>query len=644
MAKSELVSSKQAFVSFKALPKYTYTLIAVTTESGKESSFSLTCFAKRRVKLKSLNQEAAATDLEVSGQWHDESAGGCVNFPSWRNNPQYFVYAKRPFTEVQITLTQKRLIDPHAIGFYVARNSDNAQSRLLVLSADNLVAKTPFEKLHQVSTTVMLEETETPYAIIPATFYQNQPSKFTLNVRVLNVKGAKPGAQIRAATVLNLLPCTFLWSQRTLKSAWKKPDECGGCRNHPDWLHNPQVALKIGQPSKVVIILSVADVNDSVGLYLLRDKRSINQSLRVFDTESVEVFAKSVFRKDEEISLEWSLEKGTYKVLPTTFQPGVLKDFTVTIYCDTDKFSSNLCYDDSKSHSDRLAKAAMTREGRSASMGNFDANKWTLKWSDIEVDDGTILGQGGYGVVYKGTYKKEIVAVKKMLVELMEESDLSVFRKEISIMDKYHHPNIVRFIGANLTPPNMCILTEYCSKGALTKVLKLEKDLGWNIKLKIAIDTAAGMTYLHDQDPPVVHRDLKSQNILIDHRYTAKLCDFGLSKTTSGSSLNSCVGSLNWCAPEVLLRNDPFTKWADVYSMGMVLLEIYTHNPPFAGMQPLAIVKAIDSGALLPIPSSCPRAYGLLIRRCWDDVPKNRPSFEQVNKELEKISPNSFPK
>lgn len=148
-------------------------------------------------------------------------------------------------------------------------------------------------------------------------------------------------------------------------------------------------------------------------------------------------------------------------------------------------------------------------------------------------------------------------------------------------------------------------------------------------------------------------------------KYVAKLCDFGLSKTTSGSSLNSCVGSLNWCAPEVLLRNAPFTKYADVYSMGMVLLELYTHSPPFAGMQPLQIVKAIDSGTSLPvrvvtvvriptrapivtsgrtqIPQGCPRAYGLLIRRCWDDVPKNRPSFAVLEKELGDISPQSFP-
>jgi serine/threonine protein kinase len=89
--------------------------------------------------------------------------------------------------------------------------------------------------------------------------------------------------------------------------------------------------------------------------------------------------------------------------------------------------------------------------------------------------------------------------------------------------------------------------------------------------------------------------------------------------------------------------NAPFTKAADVYSMGMVLLELYTHSPPFAGMLPLQIVKAIDSGTSLPIPNACPRAYGLLIRRCWDDVAKNRPPFTQVQNDIKDIRPESFP-
>lgn len=77
--------------------------------------------------------------------------------------------------------------------------------------------------------------------------------------------------------------------------------------------------------------------------------------------------------------------------------------------------------------------------------------------------------------------------------------------------------------------------------------------------------------------------------------------------------------------------------------MGMVLLELYTHTPPFADMLPLQIVKAIDSGQLLPIPSSCPRAYSMLIKRCWDYNPKARPTFAQLEKEISAISPATFP-
>ena len=162
------------------------------------------------------------------------------------------------------------------------------------------------------------------------------------------------------------------------------------------------------------------------------------------------------------------------------------------------------------------------------------------------------------------------------------------------------------------------------------------------MKLRISVQISTGMAYLHEQN--VVHRDLKSLNILITDDYSAKLCDFGLSKTTSGSSLNSCIGSLNWCAPEVLLKNEPFGRSADVFSFGMILLELYTHTPPFSDMLPLQIVKAIDSGSLLPIPSSCPRAFSMLIKRCWDYTPKNRPSFVEIEKELSKISPTAFPR
>ncbi len=339
---------------------------------------------------------------------------------------------------------------------------------------------------------------QAPYVVIPATFYCGQASKFTLSFHVVSLEGAKAGVPIKAPSVLTLLPCTFLWHQRSIKGAWGG-QEMGGCRNHDTWMANPQVALKLGAPSKVVIILAVPDAKDSVGLYVLRDNRMVNQSLRAHEGDAVEMVAKSVFRKEEEIALDVSLDKGHYKVVLCTFNAGVAKPFELTMYCDSDKFSSVACYENEQGHAARLVRAAS-----GASLGSMVAGRerWRIDWANVTVEEGNLLGQGGYGVVYKGAYKVrsasafffvrvnpcvlrvrvglcidagaagvqgETVAVKKMLVELMEESDLAIFKKEISIMDTYCHPNIVRFVGANLTPPSICILTEYCGKGSLSK-------------------------------------------------------------------------------------------------------------------------------------------------------------------------------
>jgi hypothetical protein len=308
--------------------------------------------------------------------------------------------------------------------------------------------------------------TKIPYVIIPATFYSNQASKFTLSIHVLSVEGAKEGVPVKAPSVLTLLPCTFLWNQRSIKGGWGG-QEMGGCRNHETWLSNPQIALKLAAVSKVVIILAVADAKDSVGFYVLKDNRMVNHSLKVHDGDAVEMVAKSVFRKEEEIALEMTLEKGHYKIVVCTFNQGVNKPFDLTIYCDSDKFSSVACYEDEQGHENKLAQC--TRALSESSIDGSSKDKWRIDWKDVTIEEGSLLGQGGYGVVYKGSFRGRAVAVKKMLVELMEETDLAIFKKEISIMDTYHHPNIVEFLGANLVPPSICILTEFCGKGSLSK-------------------------------------------------------------------------------------------------------------------------------------------------------------------------------
>jgi serine/threonine protein kinase len=167
-------------------------------------------------------------------------------------------------------------------------------------------------------------------------------------------------------------------------------------------------------------------------------------------------------------------------------------------------------------------------------------------------------------------------------------------------------------------------------RGNLTQVLRNDPALPYLTKLRIAIDASEGVEYLHSRDPPIVHRDLKSLNLLVAQDYTCKVADFGLSKASSGSSLNSKVGSLNWCAPEVLLHAAPYTPAGDSYSFGMILWELLTHTPPFAKMHPLQIVRAIDRGDLPIIPPATPEKYATLIRACWAKDAKRRPNFSTI--------------
>jgi serine/threonine-protein kinase CTR1 len=195
------------------------------------------------------------------------------------------------------------------------------------------------------------------------------------------------------------------------------------------------------------------------------------------------------------------------------------------------------------------------------------------------------------------------------------------------------HKNILAFIGGVLETKSF-LITEYMERGNLSDVLKKEPNLPWTRKILMAIDAAEGINYLHDQDPVIVHRDLKSLNLLVNTDYVVKVADFGLSKATSGRSLNSKVGSVNWCAPEILRKRMPYTPKSDVYSFGMVLYEFITHHPPFQGLNPLQIVSAISMEDYPEIPANTLDELVQLTEDCWKTEPEDRPDFEEIIKRL----------
>ncbi|KAL6080092.1 putative serine/threonine-protein kinase SIS8 [Balamuthia mandrillaris] len=255
-----------------------------------------------------------------------------------------------------------------------------------------------------------------------------------------------------------------------------------------------------------------------------------------------------------------------------------------------------------------------------------------------ELKMGPRIGKGSYAEVYKATWRGTAVAVKKLPAHLLTASFFDDFEREAALMKRLRHPNVLQFLGACLISPDVCIIMEMMPRGSLYRILHQRNiKLDWPLLRAMAMDAARGMNYLHTCEPIVLHRDMKSQNLLVDENWKVKVCDFGLSKIvaeTFSATLTSC-GTPCWTAPEVL-RNERYTEKADVYSFGIVLWEMATREDPYGGMPPFQVVFAVATEKIRPeIPDQCPPAWADLIRRCWAEDPKQRPSFQQVLECLE---------
>uniref|UniRef100_A0A7N0UBJ3 non-specific serine/threonine protein kinase n=1 Tax=Kalanchoe fedtschenkoi TaxID=63787 RepID=A0A7N0UBJ3_KALFE len=195
-----------------------------------------------------------------------------------------------------------------------------------------------------------------------------------------------------------------------------------------------------------------------------------------------------------------------------------------------------------------------------------------------------LLGEGGFGRVYKGKLEKtgQIAAVKQLDRNGLQGN--KEFLVEVLMLSLLHHPNLVNLIGYCADGDQRLLVYEYLPLGSLDDHLldlsPRQKPLDWYTRMKIAHGAAKGLEYLHDKaDPPVIYRDLKSSNILLDREYNSKLSDFGLAKlgpVGDKSHVSTRVmGTYGYCAPEYQ-RTGKLTSKSDVYSFGVVLLEMIT--------------------------------------------------------------------
>ncbi|XWS17642.1 hypothetical protein CRYUN_Cryun33cG0085000 [Craigia yunnanensis] len=247
-----------------------------------------------------------------------------------------------------------------------------------------------------------------------------------------------------------------------------------------------------------------------------------------------------------------------------------------------------------------------------------EVSEWEIPWEDLQI--GERIGIGSYGEVYRADWNGTEVGVKKFLDQDFSGDALVQFKYEVEIMLRLRHPNVVLFMGAVTRSTHFSILTEFLPRGSLYKLLhRPNPQLDEKRRLRMALDVAKGMNYLHTSHPTIVHRDLKTPNLLVDKNWVVKVCDFGLSRMKHHTFLSSksTAGTPEWMAPEVL-RNEPANEKCDVYSFGVILWELVTLHIPWKGLNPIQVVGAVGfQNRRLEIPEDIDPMVAQIMRECW---------------------------
>ncbi|GBG33956.1 Protein kinase, putative [Hondaea fermentalgiana] len=265
-----------------------------------------------------------------------------------------------------------------------------------------------------------------------------------------------------------------------------------------------------------------------------------------------------------------------------------------------------------------------------------------INYNDIELRES--IGSGTYGQVFKCRYKGKQLALKKIFVPegAMERAEmLEDFAKELGILSVLRHERIVQFKGAVRKHPTYALMFELCEGcvGTLLRMVRRRKvSVTWSICITIAKDCAEAVSYLHSLRPRILHRDLKSENLLLTSRFRCKLTDFGLSRVYEGRRRTMTVcGTPCWVAPEIF-RGEAYNEKIDVYSFGVVLWELFTGRKPYTEYESVELPYRVGKKGLRPpLLKHVPPSINRLMRDCWHESPGMRPTFPEIEKRLAMI-------
>jgi len=274
-------------------------------------------------------------------------------------------------------------------------------------------------------------------------------------------------------------------------------------------------------------------------------------------------------------------------------------------------------------------------------------------------DKNRVLGQGGYGTVYKGVLPdNKVVAIKKSKVS--DQSQIEQFINEVIVLTQINHRNVVKLLGCCLETEVPLLVYEFITNGTLSDHIhnkSLSSSLSWEKRLKIVAETAGALAYLHSSTSmPIIHRDVKTTNILLDDNYTAKVSDFGASRLVplDQTQLTTLVqGTYGYLDPEYFHTNQ-LTEKSDVYSFGVVVAELLTGKEALSFNRPesdrnlaLFFVSAIKEDRLLQILEDHIVNEGSieelkevanLAKKCLRVRGEDRPSMKEVAIELEGLT------